>query len=291
LLIALAILLAPTAACDDGEPETPESSGARQRPCQKDASRAECATRAKPAPRPEHIVYGEPAPPGAWPWMVRLDIHLRTLSEKGWFECGGTLLAPRLVLTAAHCVTDEIGLEAVTTRGAWATLGRRDLGDHQVGEEIRVARIVVHGRYEAFTKENDLALLRLSRSSRQVPAVIGAEDDWGSLARAMGWGRTGTNRPSSELLMAVDLPLVQDEDCGRFFGEFDPDVMLCAGGVRGDTCFGDSGGPLMVPGGPRDWKLIGVTSFGRDECAAPGVPAVYAWVAGDELHGWIARHS
>jgi secreted trypsin-like serine protease len=225
---------------------------------------------------PQGIVNGYVPPASQWPWMAYLKL--------GTSWCGGTLIDSDTVLTAAHCITDPP--DPVRAANSRVILGRHDL-DTSNGEVFAVTRILVHPGWGTGGQGNDLALLTLARPTATTPALIGGEDAWGVTATAMGWGKILEAGPFSRDLLAVQLPLVRDEDCAAVYGQrFDSNVMTCAGGNQRDTCQGDSGGPLMVPGGPRGWLLIGVTSFG-DGCARQGVPGVYAWTAGDTLRSWV----
>jgi secreted trypsin-like serine protease len=232
------------------------------------------------AQRPEKIVGGYVPHDSQWPWLAAVVI------PRGL--CGGTLVAPRLVLTAAHCVVGKRGGVTPARRLA-VVLGRPNLASSG-GEAIGVAAVVPHAGYDRRSMRNDVALLVLRGSSRQPPATLlpaGTGLGIGTPLTAMGWGATREKGELSTRRLAVDLPLWSDAACGRRVRGYDPATMLCAGHVQGgaDTCQGDSGGPLMaaVQGG---WRLVGVVSFG-DGCARPNSPGVYAWVHGAQLQRWV----
>lgn len=228
------------------------------------------------------IVNGYTPHPAQWPWMAYLQL--------GDSYCGGTLITPTVVLTAAHCVTKEPGVPSVSAPEIIAAIGRRSLSDPTSGELLGVSQIVIHPRYriKKGSPRKDVALLQLASPSSYTPAEIGGPKDWGGSATAMGWGDTSENGQSSDALLAVDLPLIGNRGCrGALRKQYVASVMLCAGSNGSDTCQGDSGGPLMVQGGHLGWKLVGVTSFGSG-CGRPGQPGVYAWVAGSKLNKWIA---
>jgi secreted trypsin-like serine protease len=220
-----------------------------------------------------------------WPWIARLDLVGIIGAEEGSMECGGILISATVVLTAAHCVTDTFGDLAVPPKNALVTLGRPRLTDESGGEQIRAGHIVVHERYTPI--RHDVALLHLARPASAEPARFAGPSTWSGMATAMGWGRTATDDPSSNNLLAVDLPLIGATECEASVGEIEEDLELCAGGQAGDTCFGDSGGGLMVRDRTRGWLLLAITSRGKPQCALPGVPAIYAWVAGRTLRDWI----
>jgi len=220
--------------------------------------------------------------PAQWPWIARIEP----------MKCGGTLIRPNVVLTAAHCVVRN-GSLAYAQDGVTVTLGRRTLSDTSTGEEIRTDRIVVHEGYGAASLKNDVALLRLSRPSSLPTAEIGLESDWRSPATVMGWGGTayGERAPQSDTLWAADLPLQSDSYCApRSPVAYDGRVMMCAGGQGAGSHKGDSGGPLMVgDGAGGGWKLIGVVSFGDPNGDVVNTPSYFAWASGPALRPWIVQ--
>jgi secreted trypsin-like serine protease len=218
--------------------------------------------------------------------------------DSGAQFCGGSLVAPSWVLTAAHCVYRRG--ELMTPPALEVVLGRLR-SDETGGERLAVAEIVPHPSYRPGGLLADLALLRLAAPSKQPPihvadparhaALIGS----GETSIVAGWGRTGGSfsaRPSKDLLYAT-LKILSDEDCqsglGTVADRFDPTTMLCAGGEGRDACRGDSGGPLMVRDDVFPWLLAGVVSWGRvvgaTYCGSTGVPGVYTEAAA--IHEFI----
>jgi secreted trypsin-like serine protease len=230
------------------------------------------------------VAGGHPTSTHTWPWVAQVRIN-------GGI-CGGSLVAPHWVLTAAHCVH---GTEAASVQ---VVLGRtRRNGTH--GKEFPVKTVVEHEKYRSRGGRyaNDVALLELSRRAAPTPVSVagsGDEDLWapGQEVRVLGWGLTGTSgQPSNDLRVAT-VPMVSDTSCRHALAGFDAHSMVCAGNMKHggvDTCDGDSGGPLVSTGSDTP-VLVGVTSWG-EECAKPGKPGVYARLGGGNLLGWVDRHT
>lgn len=224
---------------------------------------------------PPEIVGGKPAPEGRYPWMVPLLLSdVADNYEAQW--CGGSLVSPTKVLTAAHCVGLQFDI----------LVGSQDLSNGQ-GRRVRVASTARHPQYDRLTNSYDLAVLTLAEPVLEVTPVrfISTLDEE---AQAMpdatrltviGYGTTQFGGTPSTILRQVKVPVVNRDVCnsepvypGRI-GETE----FCAGYAKGgkDACRQDSGGPIFRRGKNAQGDVqVGIVSWGNG-CAKPNQPGVY----------------
>jgi secreted trypsin-like serine protease len=254
---------------------------------------AVAAVLALPAAAPA-VVGGGPATPGLHP-------HMAALQQDGRFICGGSLVAPDIVLTAAHCVAG--GKDGAPTPAGRLSLllGTYDRSRPQTGETIAVTQVMRHesfGDPEAFS--HDVALLRLSRAATKatpIAIVTPAERAlWAPGAETIvtGWGTAAPfdliGATVRDDLQEVGVPIVADRTCAatNFEPRFEPKTLVCAGNLQGaeDACQGDSGGPLTAPGAAGGRVLVGVVSSGLG-CGLPTQYGQYARIGDAPLQDWL----
>jgi secreted trypsin-like serine protease len=236
-------------------------------------------------------------------------------SPAAGFFCGGVIVDATQVATAAHCVAGAQPDRIAVLAGSSSLAG--EPGSLRDG----VRAMAVDSHYSAAASDFDVALLTLAQPlwSGASPALGGADRiapiglDRAKAARyanpnaspapmvtASGWGDVNpapahvAGYPAE--LRAVRMPLVPDSLCEEQYAAIEQAItatMICAGGgrTRLDTCYGDSGGPLLVDQDtparpPEDYVLVGLVAFGNG-CAQPGYAGVYTRVADPEVIGFL----
>lgn len=243
------------------------------------------------------IVNGRPVDAAGYPWLGALldDTRAPGGSDLQRFACGGSLIAPTIVLTAAHCVTDKVSGETVPAAPLHVRFGASRL-DAPGGETVDVTAVVRDPDYDTGTYSHDAALLVLARAPAATPvrlAPLGSQLREGQKATIVGWGATGEGEPASPQLRGARVPLWSNARCYlayvNFLPRHEPSLQLCAAKRRGgvDTCQGDSGGPLILRSRGQS-SLLGVVSFGNG-CARRGWPGIYTWAASPFVQPWIVR--
>ena len=233
------------------------------------------------------ILGGAEAAPGQFPWMAALMDAKAQHAIDGTF-CGGTLIAARVVLTAAHCV------EGTRANEVNVVLGRTRLTQETDGERIAVTKIVVHAGYDPNSVLDDVAVLQLAQPSVQQPMPIAhpADDGLttpGTRVLTLGFGATQEGGQISDSLRFVRLTMRSHGYCDREYGKIRDRSQLCIGSSRAgeDSCQGDSGGPV-ISGEDVAARLVGTVSYGNG-CGRAGVPGVYTRVS--YYADWIDAHA
>ena len=279
-----------------------------------------CASASTPQPRgykgrhwggsSSKIVGGKCVAEGCdeYPWFVRIIIRLQTE-----LLCGGSLVDPYTVVTAAHCFEEPLkrngqfvsvyhfnhnqplrGLfEVRVGRCRWT----------QTGKALKPAFVHIHPKYSASPDLGyyyDVAVIKLAEpgatnvsrfaylfNTSNPQHVEGVAN--GINAQVLGWGLTEFGLLSNCLRVGT-VDIRKDKKClrllsDRWIKDYNPQVMVCANGHQVDACLGDSGGPLLL-GNQSEQVIAGMVSFGHPRrCAARGYPTVYTRISA--ISPWI----
>ncbi|CAF0842351.1 unnamed protein product [Adineta ricciae] len=222
--------------------------------------------------------------PAEYPWLVRIESRSNTYSNTFTF-CGGTLIHPQWILTAAHCMFDSITKRLYPAAGINLHMGHYDRSRMSRKEYIRQPVLyVIHPKFRISQVSpapiHDLAMIKLAQpvplsssiNTACLPETAVRLSD-GTLAFTAGWGHSSptssvVNKPRKARIR------VSPRSCRKLM--IDKHLHICGRNERGNNiCSGDSGTGLVVRAGIPSygnrtvwkWHLFGVASYGLDECS------------------------
>ncbi|EEZ99307.1 phenoloxidase-activating factor 2 [Tribolium castaneum] len=234
---------------------------------------------------------------GEFPWVVAI---LRKDNETLSLQCGGSLIHPQVVLTAAHCV--HFVEQMVVRAGEWDSKTTQEPLKHQ---DVKVSSAKVHPDFNSKNLKNDIALLFLetpvSLDDNHIglaclPRQNNALSSNGCYVNGWGKNKFGKDAVFQNILKKIQLPVVAHEQCqdafrktrlGKYF--ILNESFVCAGGEEGkDACTGDGGGPLVCPSEEGRYEQVGIVSWGIG-CGEKGVPGAYTNVG--RFKNWIKKQT
>ncbi|XP_062053495.1 ovochymase-2 [Lepus europaeus] len=211
------------------------------------------------------IVGGSHVEKGSYPWQVSLKRRQKHI-------CGGTIISPQWVITAAHCVTKRNSVSNLNV-----TAGEHDLSQTEPEEQtFAIKTVIIHPHFSAKKPmDYDIALLKMAGTFQFGQFVgplclpkPGERFAAGFICTTAGWGRLTEDGVFSQVLQEVNLPILSQEECVAALLTLKRPIsgktFLCTGFPDGgrDACQGDSGGSLMCQNKKGAWILAGVTSWG-----------------------------
>ncbi|HEX2689555.1 MAG TPA: trypsin-like serine protease [Kofleriaceae bacterium] len=207
--------------------------------------------------------------------VVAIGVRRVDCGDRLAVHCTGTLVGPRLVLTAAHCVSDpRFGTNLEVMFGSdVASSGSRF---------VRVTQAVRHPDYHGDGDDADLAVLVLESEAPVAPVALGdqpLDGTVGASVRIVGFGVTGPSDGATGTKRSGTSTVAEVLD--RVFRTV-PGTSL--------TCQGDSGGPLFAPVGTAE-RLVGVTSRGDPGCSSYGINVRTDRFLQDFIVPWIEATS
>lgn len=240
------------------------------------------------------IVGGKTASISSYPWLAFIGYD-GPVEE---FGCAGTVVAPRLVLTAGHCVLTETGKVAVASNFAVLT-GTGDLREAAPERVSQVSQVLVFPGYEPAKSLNDAGLLVLAAPVTAPALPLASSADVALLASGTplaiaGWGLTSFDPPRAPPILQEGQTTVQSAQfcqrkLRRVLSVYRPANQLCVRSQPGSgpgLCDGDSGGPGIARRADGSPVQVGVVSLkGALDCD-PGAPQVLA--RADVVSPWVA---
>jgi secreted trypsin-like serine protease len=247
----------------------------------------------------DRIVGGTPTRIQSAPWQVAVDASptIYTGSGHDRLICGGTLVSPTLVVTAAHCMY-LVQTGAFTSADKLSVISGRTTLSSAEGTETQVDdyRLITDAQgqplYNPVNQAWDVALLRLAQPATGTPILLAGPDErelWsvGRPIQVSGWGRTAFGGESVDGLLATEVAVQPDSVCVAGYPRaFSPETQFCAGLQKGghDICQGDSGGPAVAATAAGGVRLVGDSSYSHDgSCGSAAYPGVHGRIAEDPM--------
>ncbi|KAL7732204.1 hypothetical protein ACLKA6_018444 [Drosophila palustris] len=231
--------------------------------------------------------------PKQFPYQVLLNQQ----TDTGWTPfCGGVIISNRIILTAAHCILDDLPAVKIYF-GAVDRNNIKETGQQRL--IVKQKNIVVHPEYDPNNLLNDLALIKLPADLQFddyiQPAQLPDPNQFyeNEIAVVSGWGKSSVPGSMTSQLQYYNVTVLSNEECKSILhkyqpGMFFPSSWICLSPSERSPCSGDSGGPLVLRNGDGTNTLLGVASFVTDALCTVNRPTVYTRIS--SLLSWIEKY-
>lgn len=262
----------------------------------------------------DRIINGEDAIKGQFPWMAYLDLRYNDSEGNNWqVLCAGTLIDSNIIMTAAHCISNDDGTLRVFNRMR-AFIGLTHRINKNLDDDFYLRKIECsyrHPNYHPVYHTKDIALLKITGHVNAVtpatyPSTFVAQSYYSGGAAGkldiLGWGSINPFGPDDDtvepsypdILQHSQIHLLANSQCLRPVGPYSSSEVtsqtLCGDTSEGfsgsDSCIGDSGGPLFYIEDDGTVVVVGIVSSGIG-CAHKDYPALYTKVA--HFSNWIPK--
>lgn len=218
------------------------------------------------------------------PWQVLLKLN-------GSYGCGGSIIAPNIILTAKHCV---IGLNPNSVQVVAGITCKDEVNNSNI---FNVRQIVVHPTLDVaiLILDSNIPVTTKTRSINFKSSSDGQYYNVGNKVSVSGWGwLTPDGYDPSQCLNSVDVNIISNTTASIQLGKNVSSYEVATAGVgniRKGACHGDSGGPLVVWSDIlKDYVLIGVVSWGRAHCTGDNTNSPSVFVRVSKLISWINQY-
>jgi secreted trypsin-like serine protease len=242
------------------------------------------------------IIGGEDATIESFPSLAFIEA---STGPKSGFSCTGSVIAPRVILTAGHCVFElESGQMTPPADYAVAT-GFANLNDVTPDHVFAVSRALLFPDFDPSTVHGDAGLLILSTPTTAPPIPVASAADAalyakGTPVQLVGWGLTDPDASDIPATLQTTNAVVQEPSfckshVGGFYPFYSPGVQMCSSTPPAHTsggCFGDSGGPMIAHRADGSAVEVGIVSAGHPLCntKTPGI-----FTRADRVFGWASE--